>query len=724
MMDNKAVSTKVVKSTCKGCHGGCGVLITVTDGVVTHIEGNEEAPTRGTMCAKGLASIQHRNHPGRIVYPQKRIGERGGGRWQRIGWDEALETITGKMKQNIDQYGPGALAVTQGTGRGYNRYTIRLNNSIRATYGDTGSFRGGGYCFLPRLAMTSKMVTGPDHRWSKLYCDYHGWGGEFPKTQVIWAKQLEIGNTDGEMAVWFLSSLAHAKNIIVIDPRATPMTAQPGSLWLRIRPGTDDALALGFLHVMINEEIYDRDFVDHWTMGFDKLKERVQEYDPRRVSEITWIPAEKIVSAARLIAREGPTTFQYGEPLEAQNNTAQTHKALICLMAITGNIERPGGMVCWEPALGEPIERFMEIPGVMPEVLPPREDGKTPLFIHGDEAVKRLIEGTSPLRQVHAQGGNPLQFLANTSDVVKAIGQFEFISVADIFMSPTAEFADVVLPVAHWLEIDDIYNMHPRFFVGAINKAVEPPGEAWSDARIVNEIGRRIAPEHWFDTVEEMLDAQLQLKGSHLTWPEFSAKGFVAKTGKQQRYYKYKTDYWREGGGFGPPSGKFEFYSPFLESLGHDPLPYYIEPNESPKSTPDLAKDYPLILTTGARKPFFFHSQYRQIPWLRRLQPDPQTQINPRVATDLGIRNGDWIWIETPRGKIRQRAHVTDATPPQMVQVQHGWWYPEDAGPLHGMESCNANYLTSNELPADPVFGSPSYRNLLCRVRKAVSQTE
>ncbi|MCK4862765.1 MAG: molybdopterin-dependent oxidoreductase, partial [Dehalococcoidales bacterium] len=344
---------KIIKTTCKSCHGGCGVLVTVEDGAITNIEGNPDTPTWGTMCSKGLSSIQHINHPDRLKYPLKRTGKRGEGKWQRISWDEALDTIESKMKESIEKYGPSSIAISQGTGRGYNRYTHRLARSI----GTANIITPGYICHSPRLGMYG-LVTG----YGRLYCDYHGWGGEFPKTQISWAKQLEISSADSEMAVWFLNSLKHVKNLIVIDPRETALSSR-ATLWLQIRPGTDAALALGMINVIINEDLWDKEFVQKWTYGFDRLKERVQEYTPERVAEITWLKKEDIIKAARLFAEDTPGCIQVGSSLERQANCGQTVRSIICLLGVTGNIERPGSMMSWMvPDSGLLEEFFQELP--------------------------------------------------------------------------------------------------------------------------------------------------------------------------------------------------------------------------------------------------------------------------------------------------------------------------------------------------------------------------
>jgi anaerobic selenocysteine-containing dehydrogenase len=703
--------TKIIKTTCKSCHGGCGALVTVKDGVILHIEGNPEAPTKGTMCSKGLSSIQHINHPDRLKYPLKRIGKRGEGKWERISWDEALDTIEQKMKEAIAKYGPQSVAVSQGTGRGYNEYTHRFARSI----GTANIITPGYICHSPRLGLYG-LVTG----YGRLYCDYHGWGGEFPKTQIAWAKQLEISSADGEMAVWFLNSLKHVKNLIVIDPRETALSSR-ATLWLQIRPGTDAALALAMINVIINENLIDKEFVEKWTYGFDKLKERVQEYTPERVAEITWLKADDIIKAARLFAKDTPGCIQIGSSLERQANCGQTLRAIICLLGVTGNIERPGSMISWvPPSTGQREEFFTEIPitDEMRKNIVGSDKYKmgAARTAHSDTVIKQLLNSNPVIKVWFSVGGQQIIHLANTKEVLQAINNIDFLIHADQFMGPMAEHADIVLPAAHWLEIDDIFDMHPRFMIEVHNRVVDPPGEAWQDSKIFNEIGKRIAPQYWFENVEKMLD--YQLKKGNMTWKDFSKKVVHARMGKDQIYYKYKTDYWRKGGGFTTPTGKMELYSTTLENLGYDPLPYFIEPGESPISTPDLAKEYPLILTTGYRQPFYFLSQYRNIPWLRSFQKDPVMQIHPDTAKECGIEDGDWAWIESPRGRIKQKARLFPGILKGVIMATANCFYPEEPGPLHGLLKSNPNVLTNNN-HCDPMYGSPDLTCLLCKVYKA-----
>jgi anaerobic selenocysteine-containing dehydrogenase len=706
---------KTVLTTCKSCHGGCGVKVDVEDGVIVHIEGNPDSLTKGTMCSKGLSSIQHVDNPYRLKYPLKRAGEKGEGKWKRITWDEALNTISGKMKEAIDKYGPFSIAISQGTGRGYNRYTHRLARSI-----GTGNVISPGYvCHSPRLGLYG-LVTG----YGRLYCDYHGWGGVFPKTQIMWAKQLEISSADSEMAYWFMNSLNYAKNLIIIDPRASAYATR-ATLWLQPRPGTDCALAMGMIHFIIKTGLYDKEFVENWTYGFDELWKRVESYTPEKVAEITWVPEEKIIQAARLFAIDTPGTIQVGSSLERQANCGHTLRAITCLMGLTGNIERPGSMISWVLPATQLIEDFyLQIP--IPEEMKKKIIGIDKFKLgaartcNPDTLVKKIIAGEAPIKVWFSVGGQQIVHMANTKEVVEAIKKVDFMVHCDLFMGPMAEASDIVLPVAHWLELDDIYDMHPRFMIEAHNKVVEPPGEAKSDVWIFNEVGKRVAPKYWFDNVEACLDDEL--KKGKITWEEFSKKLVSGCFGKDQVYYKYKTDYWREGGGFPTPTGKFEFYSNALEKLGYDPLPQFVEPGESPVSTPELYKEYPLILSSGYRQPFYFLSQYRNIPWLRSFMEYPTAQIHPETAKKYGIEDGDWIWLESPRGRIRQKARLFPGILKGMVMATANCFYPEEpAKGFHGLFISNPNILTSND-HLDPMYGSPDLTCLLCKVYKCAKE--
>jgi anaerobic selenocysteine-containing dehydrogenase len=321
-------------------------------------------------------------------------------------------------------------------------------------------------------------------------------------------------------------------------------------------------------------------------------------------------------------------------------------------------------------------------------------------------------------------GGGPLQSHENAKGLVyQALKRAEFIEVMDHFMTPTAEMADVVLPAATFLEYDDVHaalaEADMSGYVLALQKVVEPVGESKSDSEVLIELSKRLDYPYGFDSLRQMLDWVLEPMG--MTFDEFKEKGWATTP---QRPRKYEVGLLREDGqpGFNTPSGKIEIHSETLEVTGLGSMPTYAEPPEGPISSPDLASQYPLVLTTGIRSPVYFHSQYRQISRLREIHPDPLVRINPETAQAFGISDGDWVYIETPRGRCKQKAMLTFGIDSRVVMAEHDWWFPEkaaEAPSLHGAFESNINVVTSHEPPYDPGFGSTPSRSLLCKIYKA-----
>ena len=306
-------------------------------------------------------------------------------------------------------------------------------------------------------------------------------------------------------------------------------------------------------------------------------------------------------------------------------------------------------------------------------------------------------------------GSNPVVTRANAGEVYRALSQVEFLSVSDFFMTPTAELADIVLPAATWLEADYLGGFFLRHGYIFPRKKIVQIGECWSDFKIFHELGKRMGQEGWGDDVEADLDGILEPGG--LTWQQVKDKPYLRGSVEYRKHEKE---------GFSTPTGKVELYSTVLEQWGYDPLPNFHEVPESPVSRPDMVKEYPYILTAGARTPVFYHSEHRQIPWLREQHPDPIVEIHPETAKLHAIKEGDWVYIETPRGKIRQRAKLTIGIDPRVVAIQHGWWFPEVKTPDHGWRESNAYILTENDPKGyDPAMGATNLRVLLCRICRA-----
>jgi len=535
-----------------------------------------------------------------------------------------------------------------------------------------------------------------------------------PACVVVWGSNLFQTNEEGIINSQLRQALDQGSKLIVIDPRKTVLAAK-ADLWLRPRPGTDLALGLGMLRVIAEENLYDRGFVERWTQGFTELEKHLRHYPLDRVSEITWIAKERIVEAAHLFSRAKPACIQWGNALEHNLNSFQCSRALSILMAVTGNLEVPGGNVNRaSPSTmrtGELVQ-IKRFPDKKEKILSPEFRMAAMMgFVPSQLIVKAILTGRPhPIRSMYLQGTNPLLAYANSRETLEAMKKLDFLAVAEIFLTPTAQLADIVLPAATNYEFDDIGHFGlPQGFILARPKIVDPPGECWSDSRILNELGKRLgfADSFWKD-MGDCLDAILKPAG--LTYEDFKDMG-ILKGKREYREYEKK--------GFKTPSGKVEIYSKQLEEWGYEPLPHYRDLPESPDSTPELFKEYPLIFTS-AKDPSYFHSSSRNLPSLRRISPDPVILIHPETASPLKIEEGDWVSIETKRGTIRQKVRLNQDIDPRVVVVSYGWWFPESGDlELSGWKESNINILTSSAPPYDPALGSTPLRAALCRVYKS-----
>jgi anaerobic selenocysteine-containing dehydrogenase len=700
---------KVVKSNCGMCHSGCGVLVHIKDGMVTTIEGDPDCPfNRGAMCAKGLAAKQLVYHPDRIKYPMKRAGNRGEGKWQRISWDEALDTIASTIKRIREQDGQLAVATSAGTAR-------PEAHNVRRFLNLWGSPNRLGY---PHNCMTPTM--------SVARVIYGGGGNNYDlknsKCFAMWGSNLTHTHNTLVSGYEFIDTWKKGAKLICIDPYLTPM-ASKADIWLQLRPGTDCALALAWINVIISENLYDREFVEHWTYGFNQLAEHAKIFTPEWAETITWVPAVKIVEAARMYAATKPACLVIGVAPEFGINTTNTMHSLFILPAITGNIDIPGGNVFWESVIPrDHLGGFTGRSKVPNDIWQNSVARQHPLLAMGNPTAghygwRAILTGEPyPIKALLVHTSNPLSGHENPKGLVyQALMKLEFISVMDHFMTPTAEAADIVLPACTWLETDEIHSRTGNYIL-ASPKVIEPMWESRDDIDVLKEILKRVGLDWGFDTVTDMLDYLLKPLG--ITFEKFREKGHITAS---QRWKKYEKGLLRPDGkpGFDTPSGKVELYSLALEKMGLDPLPVHKEPPESPYSAPELIKEYPLILTTGIRSPVYFHSQYRQMPWLREIHPDPVVRIHPDTAGKLGIKDGDWVCIESPRGKCKQKAKITLGIDPRVVLAEHHWWFPEKPAPEHGIWESNINLLVSSEPPYDPGLASTPARSLLCKVYKA-----
>ncbi len=686
---------KWIKTHCgRMDHGGCALLTGVRDNTIVRVKGDPDGfLNRGYVCPKGLASPGRLNHPDRLKHPLKRAGKRGEGKWETISWAEAIETIRDNFQRIKEQYGARGVAFCQGMPKGIEHFVlIRLAN----IFGSPNVVSVQDVCHAPR------EVTGLHTCGFYPVADFHSRS----ELVLVWGSNLTSTNEEGEICSLLLDQIKSGTELIVVDPRQTEL-AKKARLWLQLRPGTDSALALGFLNVIMEERLFDHDFVETWVHGFEELAQHVKDYPPEKISEITWVPPNLIREAARWYARSQPAAIQWGNAIEQHASTFDTARALVSLMAICGNLDVPGGNVQANEPKILPLGKFVRadlLPAKWKEMIHafhhtiPKLMTVPPAFLR--KAI--LEEFPYPIKGAYVQCSNPVLAYADSRMTFDAIHKLDFLVVADLMMTPTASLADVLLPVASQFEFNDIghYGLGHGYIL-ARPRVVDPPDECWSDIRILNTLGRAMTPEeYWSDDPDDLLEALL--KPSGLNYRQFAEHGYLKG---ENRFRKY------ESGGFKTPTGKVELYLSTSEKFGLRPLPESVQPAADDP-------DYPLVLTS-AKDPFYMHSSYRWVEKLRKKSPDPVVEIHPETASKLDIHEREPVLIETRQGGIIQLAHLTEGVHPSVVNAAYGWWFPEqDITSLDTWTRSNFNILTSAQ-QLGKEFGTPNLKGISCRIRPA-----
>jgi anaerobic selenocysteine-containing dehydrogenase len=700
---------RIVRSSCRGCHGVCQVLVHLEGSRIVRITGDPDSPTsRGFICPKGKAAAEMLYHPDRLKYPLRRSGARGENRWKRISWDGALAELTERFDRIRRESGSEFLAVAQGTGRPYTEFTIRFANA----FGTPNFVNPGHLCYLPRVIGSAITLGGLP------VADIYGFGGRTPACILNWGCNIgETGAADGMCGALFLRAVNKSEKVIVVDPRRISL-AEKADHWLQLRPGSECALALAMIQTIVAEDLYDQEFVEKYTFGFDRLAEHVRLFIPEWAEPITRVPAGQIRAAARTLATTKPAAIQWGNGIDTSVNGFQTGRALLILMGLVGAIDVPGGNVLWVPPKGIRPKSPLVDKGVAGEhFLPPEKKariltgGRYPFApnCHPPTFWKSVVTGDPyRVRGMWIIGSNPLSTGTQGLIIEKALrDHLEYTVVSDLFLTPTAQLADLVLPAAHWLEQDDVVSLHKVWCVLARKKLVRI-GESRDDRDVIFDLAHRLGLNEAFPWPDRYAYLDWLLEGAGLTFREFQEKEILLG---EMRYRKFETE------GFKTPSGKFEFYSNVMEHEGRPPLPVYVEPPLSPVSTPELAREYPFILMSGAKKLDFFHSEMHQVPSLRRRHPDPVVEIHPESAATLGIAGGDWVILESPYGRARLKARLFEGLAPDVVNAEGAWWYPEAPAPDYRWQESCVNLLYGDE-HFDPETGAEPLKCYLCRVYK------
>jgi anaerobic selenocysteine-containing dehydrogenase len=704
--------SSVVPSTCWECGAICGSLLTVQNGKVLKIGPNASHPaSKGAFCVKGIRAVHEWTYQSsRLRDPLRRIGPRGSGKFERVSWDSALDQMAEGFAGVRSEYGPLALAGAV-SGAFFSRGLVMalLMRALGSPNWMINQDLCGG-CRAVGEKMTGLDITG-------------GEDVENTACAMIVGRNPAVADPIQWMAL--KRAKARGARILVIDPFRTS-AVDIADLWLRPRPGTDTAVAMAMIKVCIDEDLYDRAFVQRWCHGFDELAQRVGCCTPAWAEGHSGVAAADIVAAARMYGR-GPSCFVSGHGIDASSNGVQTFRAYDCLVGISGNIDRTGGNrrakkppgfktyfdVLFDPAFRLP-------PDVEAERIGARE---FPLWAgplgyqmacHNPSVIDAMLTGRPyPVRALLASGVNIAVTYPDTPRTIEALKSLDVFVVAAHTMTPTAAWADLVLPKTTTIEEEQVHIHQGAPCVTYTRAGAARDGDVKSDLEIALGLIARLAPRGaaearfipWADQTE--FNTYL-LEGSSISLDALKRDGFAA--------FPYRLGNFEEKPFVGP-TGKVELYSENMASVGLDPLPAHVPPSYL---LDDVAMNdaFPLVLQTGLREKTYHHSRFREQAWARKVSPDPVVYIHPETAERYGVTEASWIVISTPgaSGSCRLKARLTTDTMTGVLTTGVGWWLPEAPAPHFGARDVNINAALSYSGRWDPASGSVDTRGIPCRI--------
>ncbi len=506
--------------------------------------------------------------------------------------------------------------------------------------------------------------------------------------------------------------------MIVIDHRRSETAKALRTEWVGVRPGTDGALALGIMHILLEEGLYDRHFVETWAHGFEDLHAYVREFTPERVAQITWVPAEQVLRLAHKIGHAQSLSILTYTGLEYSNTGLQAIRAIWIIQAITGHLDAPGGKLFKMLDRLQLNRRTCHPPQNAPK---PVGADEYPLYYevrneaHAALLPKAILESEPyPIRSLIISGASIITAWPNPALWRQALAALDLLVVVNRFPTADSLYADILLPATTLFEIES-YMIYDGY-VQLRQRVIPPQGEARNDYLIFAELANRLGYGHlWPQTEEQMIEFALEGTGFTLEQLRAHPEGLPFEV-PPMHYRKYETGELRSDGkpGFETPTGLFEIASEWLRSHGYEALPEYTEPVEGPAADPELAKQYPLVFNSGARTQNAFRSQHLNIPSLVSRQPWPLVHMHPRDAKARAIQDGDQVYVVSPRGRVPFIARVTEDIVPGAVEVNMGGGGPIGA---EGWQAANVNELT-DFYNRDPILGFPVYKALLCDVVK------
>jgi cysteine desulfurase NifS len=714
-------TAKKRRALCGICSAGCGVVVTYNEGGrIANVEPDERSEL-GIICKLGEHSPEIVYSKDRVLYPLRRVGEKGTFEFERITWNEAYDLIVTKLTEIKTQYGPEATAIYTGSGSFelslcdvYQPKDVAVSSasSVLFPFGSPNTMGVGALCYVS-FAMIAPHVT-MGGMFISMFSDF-----ENSDLIIVWGTNPA---TDFPPLTLRKIMEAHQRGaeVVVIDPRRTKTVELTDAEWVPIRPGTDGALALGLCNVLIEEELYDEAFVRDWTAGFEEFNQYVQHFRPEVVERITGVPADTVVSLARRIANARGAAPAMYSGLEYSDSGVQAIRATMVLWALAGQLDVPGGRCFTMKENQFPINRSEYIAN--PDLKNAIGKDRFPVYTayrkegHAIALPDSVLDGKPyKIRALIILAGSLLISWPQTPIWRETLSNLDFLVCVDRHLTADAAYADIVLPATTFYENESYMTYGPIFRIR--ERVIEPRGEARNDFFVQAELARRLGYGHLYPQTETELLEHV-LKGSGFTLDEVrKAGGTVRSPTVMMQYKKWEKGLLRPDGrpGFDTPSGKFEIASTILEEHGYNPLPVYTEPQESPISQPEVAKKFPLIFNSGARVTTDFHAQHHGIESLLKERPEPTVTINTKDADTRGIKNGDRVYVKTIRGQIPLRALVTDDIVRGTVEANMGGGC--HVGPQAWQEG-NVNELTDLQR-YDPISGFPVYKALLCDVVKA-----
>jgi len=705
---------------CGVCPADCGVQIFLKDEKITRIAPQKDHP-KGICCPRGTRANEIVYSPHRLLYPLKRVGKRGEGKFERTTWDEALDILASGLENISRQFGPESVCMF--TGRGTFEQSLcdlltpaglRESSawSLLFPFGSPNTAGVGSICYVAH-GMIAPMTTFGVYA-ADTFADI-----EQSDLVVVWGANPTTDSPPQNIKR-IKAAIERGAELIVIDHRRIEILKSTSGTWLGIRPGTDGALAMGLIQVIIEEDLFDHEFVANWTLGFEDLRDYAKQFTAEVVASITQVPAAAIRSTARAIAQARGAALVSYTGLEYTNSGTQNIRAILILWAITGNLDVPGGKVIKMPG-GFEINRSTRLEP--PNGIDPVGKAKYPLYhlyrkeAHAMELPKAILQSDPyPIRGMLIAGSSIITAFPNPDLWRKSFESLDFLAVIDRFRTADSRYADIILPSTTLFENESYVT-----YEGVVQhrrRVISPLGESRSDWDIARSIAQRLGYASRFSANDtELLEQAFKdtvVKAEKLR----HSKCGVALDSPKQRYRKWTLGLLRKDGknGFETPSGKFEITSLTLEEHGYDALPVYVEPKESPTSTPELVKKFPLVFNSGARIQSDFRSQHHNIASLLKLQPGPMVTLHQDDAAQRGISTGDAVEIVSPRGKVRYIAVVSADIVPGVIEANSGGGGPDAVTAWQQ----NINELTDAD-NRDPISGFPVYKALLCDVIKVFS---